>query len=294
MRLGQRPPNPPATTLDDADATRFVSPDLTRVADPVVPTSVNSEVTRFIDPDVTRFEANTPESSAHDTDETRFVEAAPPSASRPVQPTRPPTRPPTTRGGTRSGQRTTEGATGPLDVGQAFGDRYHIIRVLGIGGMGAVYHAWDAELGMAVALKVIRPELVDGSRSRARDGAALQAGARARASGHAQERRPHSRPRRDRRHQVHHDAVLEGSDLSTVLKETGKMPVPAALGIVRDVAAGLVAAHEAGIVHRDLKPANIMVLSDRAVIMDFGIARSSQSAPESASQLAPQRGPRLR
>jgi serine/threonine-protein kinase len=80
---------------------------------------------------------------------------------------------------------------------------------------------------------------------------------------------------------------LEGSDLSTVLKETGKMPVPAALGIVRDVAAGLVAAHEAGIVHRDLKPANIMVLKDCAVIMDFGIARSNLLRPESASHLAP-------
>src|SRR5438552_17575532 len=49
--------------------------------------------------------------------------------------------------------------SGPLVTGQAFGSRYHIIRELGVGGMGAVYQAWDDELGVAVALKVIRPEL---------------------------------------------------------------------------------------------------------------------------------------
>ena len=49
---------------------------------------------------------------------------------------------------------------GPLEAGEAFGARYHIIRLLGAGGMGAVYHAWDAELGIAVAIKVIRPEIM--------------------------------------------------------------------------------------------------------------------------------------
>ena len=48
--------------------------------------------------------------------------------------------------------------SGPLAVGQDFGSRYHIFKALGVGGMGAVYQAWDAELGVAVALKVIRPE----------------------------------------------------------------------------------------------------------------------------------------
>src|SRR6058998_3063459 len=48
---------------------------------------------------------------------------------------------------------------GPLRVGQSFGSRYHIIKLLGIGGMGAVYQAWDAELGVAVAVKVIRTDM---------------------------------------------------------------------------------------------------------------------------------------
>src|SRR5437867_5281527 len=53
-----------------------------------------------------------------------------------------------------------QAGNGPLEEGQAFGTRYHIIRALGIGGMGAVYQAWDAELGVAVAIKVIRPEVM--------------------------------------------------------------------------------------------------------------------------------------
>ena len=63
---------------------------------------------------------------------------------------------------------------------------------------------------VAVALKVIRPEVDGGSDGGGGDRAALQARAAPRPPGHAQERRPHSRPRRDRRHQVHHDAVHRG------------------------------------------------------------------------------------
>src|SRR5262245_22785317 len=45
---------------------------------------------------------------------------------------------------------------GPLRPGESFGSRYRIIRAVGVGGMGAVYEAWDADLGITVAIKVIR------------------------------------------------------------------------------------------------------------------------------------------
>src|SRR6478672_2911123 len=48
---------------------------------------------------------------------------------------------------------------GPLAPGQPFAGRYHIVRLLGLGGMGAVYQAWDDALAVVVALKVIRPEI---------------------------------------------------------------------------------------------------------------------------------------
>ena len=47
---------------------------------------------------------------------------------------------------------------GLLQIGQNFGTRYHIIRLLGAGGMGAVYQAWDQVLEVAVAVKVVRPQ----------------------------------------------------------------------------------------------------------------------------------------
>src|SRR6478609_8922191 len=53
------------------------------------------------------------------------------------------------------------GRRGPLHVGQSLGPRYLIIKLLGAGGMGAVYQAWDAELSVAVALKVIRQDSSD-------------------------------------------------------------------------------------------------------------------------------------
>jgi serine/threonine protein kinase/tetratricopeptide (TPR) repeat protein len=167
------------------------------------------------------------------------------------------------------------GNTGPLRVGQAFGTRYHVIKVLGVGGMGAVYQVWDAELGQGVALKVVRPEAAgDPLAAKEMERRFKQELVLARQVTHKNVVRIHDLGEINGIKYITMP-YLEGSDLATVLKQEGKLPVPAALRIVRDVVAGLVAAHEAGIVHRDLKPANIMLVGDQAIIMDFGIARSA-------------------
>jgi len=184
-------------------------------------------------------------------------------------------------------------ATGPLQVGQAFGARYHIIRVLGVGGMGAVYHAWDAELGMAVALKVIRPETsIDPITAQEMERRFKQELVLARQVTHKNVVRIHDLGEIGGIKYITMP-YLDGSDLATKLKERSKLPVPEALSIARDVAAGLAAAHEAGIVHRDLKPANIRLVGDQAIIMDFGIARAAgrRARVPSATGRAPNRVP---
>ena len=180
-------------------------------------------------------------------------------------------------GGRTSGSANDSPTAGPLAVGQAFGTRYHIIRLLGVGGMGAVYQAWDAELGVAVAIKVIRPEIM------------------ADADAAAEIERRFKRELLLARQVTHKNVVrihdlgeidgikyitmpyVEGTDLATVLSERGQAAGPdgaahRAPGRVRASSA----AHAAGVVHRDLKPANIMIDADgEALIMDFGIARST-------------------
>jgi tetratricopeptide (TPR) repeat protein len=169
----------------------------------------------------------------------------------------------------------TSHAVGPLAPGQAFGPRYHIIRVLGAGGMGVVYQAWDAELGVAVALKVIRPEVLqDPSSAGEVERRFKRELVLARQVTHKHVVRIHDLGELDGIKYLTMPFV-EGENLAEVLRREGKLPVPRALAIARQVASGLAAAHEVGVVHRDLKPENIMIASDgSALIMDFGISRS--------------------
>ena len=170
--------------------------------------------------------------------------------------------------------------TGPLAPGQTFGPRYHIIRLLGVGGMGAVYHAWDTELGVSVAIKVIRPEIMANPTA----GADVERRFKrelvlARQVTHKNVVRIHDLGEIDRIKYITMSYV-NGTDLATRLKTDGKLPVAEVMPLARAIVSGLVAAHAAGVVHRDLKPANIMIgVGGETLIMDFGIARSS-GAPQ--------------
>ena len=168
---------------------------------------------------------------------------------------------------------------GPLAPGETFGVRYHIIRLLGAGGMGAVYHAWDAELGVSVAIKVIRPEIMADPETAEAVGRRFKRELLlARQVTHKNVVRIHDLGEIDGIKYITMSFV-DAIDLATLLKAEGKLAVTKVLQLARAVVTGLVAAHAAGVVHRDLKPANIMIGADgEALIMDFGIARSSGSA----------------
>ena len=162
-----------------------------------------------------------------------------------------------------------------LEPGQTFARRYTVIRLLGAGGMAAVYQAWDETLGTAVALKLIRvdptmqPVEIRQLEERFKRELKLA--------------RQVTHPNVVRIHDLGEIgstlyltmAYVQGSDLATVLEGSGRLPIARALSLGRQIVSGLSAAHQAGVVHRDLKPANILVdAEDRALLTDFGIARS--------------------
>jgi tetratricopeptide (TPR) repeat protein/predicted Ser/Thr protein kinase len=160
-----------------------------------------------------------------------------------------------------------------LAEGSIIAERYEILKLLGQGGMGAVYKAKDRELDRLVALKVIRPEL----------------------AGHASILQRFKQELLLARKITHRNIIriydlgvaeglrfitmefVEGQDLSSLLEERHKYPPEEAVTILRQVCAALEAAHNEGVVHRDLKPQNIMMgAGGRVCVMDFGLARSME------------------
>jgi serine/threonine protein kinase/tetratricopeptide (TPR) repeat protein len=171
-------------------------------------------------------------------------------------------------------------------IGQSLGTRYQIQRLLGQGGMGAVYAAWDRDLGVVVALKTVRPEIAsDPQTARELERRFKQELLLARQVTHKNIVRVHDMGEVDGIKYITMP-YLEGKDLATFLREEGRLSVNRVMRLARQVASGLAAAHEAGVVHRDLKPANIMLEENgEALIMDFGVARSTASSAPLAAVL---------
>ena len=161
-------------------------------------------------------------------------------------------------------------------IGQTIDGRYFVRRLLGRGGMGAVYEADHVGLDKRVAIKFLIGDHVD--------------------------RDAMSRFRREARaaSRITHDHVvqifdvgssadgsdfiameyLEGCDLHQLVKRDGPLEPDRAIALARQLLAGLQAIHDGGVVHRDIKPANVLVLerhgSEHVKIMDFGISKATR------------------
>ncbi len=162
----------------------------------------------------------------------------------------------------------------PLGPGSLIGGRYEILRILGEGGMGAVYEARDREVDRIVAFKVVREDL----------------------AGNKEILRMFKQELVLARQVTHRNVVrifdlgvadglrfttmqyVEGQDLKYMIRRNGKLSPEDAAAIMVQVCEGLGAAHQEKVIHRDLKPQNIMVdHQGRVYVMDFGLALSTDS-----------------
>jgi tetratricopeptide (TPR) repeat protein len=161
-----------------------------------------------------------------------------------------------------------------LAPGVVLGGRYRILKVLGQGGMGAVYQARDQELDRVIGLKVIRPELAGNPAILQRFKQELIL---ARHVTHKNVVRIYDLGEADGIRFITMEYV-EGDDLRTLLRRHGKFSPSQTVEIIQQICRALDAAHSEGVIHRDLKPQNVMRdLQGRVVVMDFGLARLLES-----------------
>jgi HAMP domain-containing protein/predicted Ser/Thr protein kinase len=167
-----------------------------------------------------------------------------------------------------------------LMPGQTLANRYEIKEVLGAGGMGVVFRAWDRELQEAVAIKTLKPEAMEvSSIERFKQEIRL-----ARKIAHRNVVRNYDLGESDGMLFITMEYV-EGTSLEKLLRQRGKLPVSVALTVGKQLLRALEAAHEMGVIHRDIKPQNIVVEPSGMVkVMDFGIARLAEGKQASDSK----------
>jgi eukaryotic-like serine/threonine-protein kinase len=157
------------------------------------------------------------------------------------------------------------------DIGTLLAGRYEIQSVLGVGGMGIVYKAYDRELDDLVAIKTprsqaspVNPTMLDRFKQEIR---------LARRITHPNVLRTYDLGQSNGSRFLSMEFV-EGITLKHLLETAEILPTPVGLRIAKQICAGLAAAHEVGVIHRDVKPQNILIEPTGALkIMDFGTAR---------------------
>jgi serine/threonine-protein kinase len=167
-----------------------------------------------------------------------------------------------------------------LPVGTVLGDTYRISRLIGIGGMGAIYEATHVSAGKRVAIKMMSRELAAHPEALARFHREVKV-TTALAHPHIVDVFDFGSAQTGEPYLVME--YLEGEDLEQSLERDGRVPLRAAAEIINQVASALAVAHQEGVVHRDLKPGNVF-LTNRAdggifvKVVDFGISKVLKAA----------------
>src|SRR6476620_3665061 len=160
-----------------------------------------------------------------------------------------------------------------LPVGTCLG-KYQVVRLIGEGGMGAVYEGIHVAIGKKVAIKMLRPDLAADPDARARFLREAQLTSRV--------RHPHAVDVTD----VGSEGaltflvmeLLDGEDLASFIEWRGRLPLEQAADFLLAICAAVAAAHDEVIIHRDLKPQNIFLSQTRdgaivPKVVDFGISK---------------------
>jgi serine/threonine-protein kinase len=158
-----------------------------------------------------------------------------------------------------------------LRPGSLFANRYEMKELLGAGGMGVVYRAFDRELQEPVAIKTLRTEALAGGNvalERFKQEIRL-----ARRIAHRNVVRTYDLGEVGGTYYLTMEYV-EGTSLKQLISSRGKLPIPVTLTIGKQLCRALEVAHAEGVIHRDIKPQNMVVEPNGFLkVMDFGIAR---------------------
>ncbi|MBX7165882.1 MAG: DUF1080 domain-containing protein [Pirellulales bacterium] len=152
--------------------------------------------------------------------------------------------------------------------------KYRVVRLLGRGGMGAVYEADHELMQRKVAIKIISPSLIEHPQALDRFKREVIAAAKL---DHPNVARAYDADQFGKLWALIMEYV-PGRSLDKLLSQVGRLPVDTACRCIRQAAIGLQHAHDRGMVHRDLKPHNLMLTPDgKLKILDFGLAKLVES-----------------